>query len=279
MNVLCLFVNYNNSDYSINCVDSLVENKSLINLTIMIIDNNSIEKEKIKLLKWQAVNSSVNVVYLEKNIGYFPALNYGLNQYKKNEYDYVVIGNNDLLFQSNFLSILEQKQYNKDIFVISPNIINKDNNHQNPAVREKYTRLQLFYLEIYHLHYFFALLINIISSAIKFRGSQKSKNGWDKSGYISIGYGACYILTRNYLSKIKEIPSYLFLMNEENALSDIVFRNGGRIYYDKNLVVNHMEHSSILKIPKRKKYYIEQESYRISKKHFNNAELYDHKII
>ena len=71
MNVLCLFVNYNNSDYSMNCVDSLVENKSLINLTIMIIDNNSIEKEKIKLLKWQAVNSSVNVVYLEKKYWIF----------------------------------------------------------------------------------------------------------------------------------------------------------------------------------------------------------------
>ena len=84
----------------------------------MIINNNSIEQERMKLSKWQTINSSVNVVYLEKNIGYFPALHYGLNQYKKNEYDYVIVGNNDLLFQGDFLSILEKKQYNKDVFVI-----------------------------------------------------------------------------------------------------------------------------------------------------------------
>jgi GT2 family glycosyltransferase len=68
-------------------------------------------------------------------------------------------------------------------------------------------------------------------------------------------------------------------MNEENALSNEVFNNGGRIFYDPDLIVHHMENTSIKKILSKNMYNIEQESYRISKKHFNNAFLFDKNII
>lgn len=277
-----ILVNYNNSDYSIDCIKSILR-QGICAVKIYIVDNASVVEEKNKLFSWvtsEKLNQVVELLFLERNIGYFPAINRVyidiFTLLKKN--DLLFIGNNDLILKRDFIEKMITRTFSDDIFVISPDIVNRNNNHQNPAVRKKYSKLQLLYLDIYHCHYVFALLINLCSTIIKFRGSQKSKEGWKESGFISVGYGACYVLTHNYWENIKEIPHYLFLMNEENALSDVVFKNGGRIYYDKDLVVYHMEHSSLLKLPKYNKYRIEQESYRISKKYFCNADLYDKNI-
>jgi GT2 family glycosyltransferase len=253
-----------------------------IELYMVIVDNNSINEEKEKLIKWNDDSGYKNVDYffLEENIGYFPAINYGLlNCNKTDVADYVIIGNNDLIFNGDFLHILSQKKYTNEVFIIAPDIINKGNNHQNPHVAYKYSKLQLIYLELYHFNYCIAHLIDIISSIFHFRGMQKSKDGYEIPQFISIGYGACYILTKQYIKNIKVVPTYLFLMNEENALSDEVFKHGGRIFYDPDLIVYHIENTSVKKILSRNMYKIMQESYKISKKHFNNAFLYDRNIL
>lgn len=283
--IACFFVNYNNSSKSLHCIGSLVKQaESHYEIRVFIIDNNSVEIEKDILKKYSINNSLQNIsfenIFLDKNIGYFPALNYGYLKQKEfvDSCEYVIIGNNDLQFEYDFLADLETRNYKDDVFVVSPDIVNSDNNHQNPAVRYKYSKLQLIYLDLYHSSYLIACLLGFVSLFIKYRGSQKSKAGNTESQYISIGYGACYILTKMYMRKIGYIPDYLFLMNEENSLSDLVFKNNGRIYYDAELVVHHLEHSSIKLSPRLKMYRIEQESYKISKKHFNNKYLFDKKI-
>lgn len=273
-----VIVNYNNSNFSIGCVRSI--EKSFSSFRIHIVDNCSTTKEKDELEKL-GDKEHVKLYLLRDNIGYFPALNYGFQQIKEEltPNDYVIIGNNDLEFAEDFCSKLQGKKYSEDTFVVCPDIINCDDNHQNPAVRIKYSRLQLLYLDLYHFHYAFACIINFVSRFFKFKGSQKSKSGYDEPGYISIGYGACYILTHLYWERINEIPHYLFLMNEENSLSDIVFKHDGRIYYDPDLVVNHMEHSSVSIAPKKTIYKIGQKSYKESKRHFDNSKLYDKELV
>lgn len=249
MELLCLFVNYNNTQYSISCVNSLLNGiAERVSLDIVIIDNNSSEKEKELLRDWGRPQF-VNIYMLDENIGYFPALNRGLSEYgEKKEYQYIIIGNNDLIFDENFVPHLCSQRYNTDVFVIAPNIINADKCHQNPQVRKKYSRLQLIYLDLYHSSYYVAYLLLLFSKYLKFRSSTKNRAGHDKNQYILKGYGACYILTRRYLDVIRGIPDYLFLMNEESALTDVVLKNNGRIYYDKDLIVNHMEHTSVGKL-------------------------------
>ena len=74
---------------------------------------------------------------------------------------------------------------------------------------------------------------------------------------------------------IRGIPDYLFLMNEESALTDVVLKNNGRIYYDKDLIVNHMEHTSVGKLSSKGLYKIAQDSYKKSKRYFSNGDLRD----
>lgn len=280
----CIFVNFNNSLESIKCIESILRSfNDFLYLKIFIVDNNSIDSEKdiLKSYCMQKEEESVEAIFLQENVGYFPAIQYAY----KNKYEfiqkseYVIIGNNDLIFNREFFENLEKKIYTSDIFVVSPNIVNSDNNHQNPQVIDKYTEAQLLFLDLYHSSFLMATFINLISHLIKFRSSQKSKPGYDKSQYISIGYGACYVLTKEYILKVDHIPAYLFLMNEENALTNAVLQANGRIFYDSELIVNHLEHTTINISPKRKIYKIAQNSYKISKKYFNNRYLYDTKIV
>lgn len=280
--IACIFVNYNNSQKSIDCINSILDSKNdFFQKRIIIVDNKSVKEELHKIRDFCFSNDQVELVSLGQNIGYFPALNYALTKTidDLNDYEYIIVGNNDLIFRKDFFKILGEFKADPSMFVIAPNIVNLDNNHQNPQIILRYGKMQLVFLEFYHRSYFFAYLFGLISRVIKFRSSQKSKPGHEASQFISIGYGACYILSKRYIDQIGELPAYLFLMNEENALSDLVFKHGGRIYYDHELIVDHAEHSSVGQAPKFKLYKIAQESYRISKKHFNNRFLYDKVLI
>ena len=280
--IACIFVNYNNSQKSIDCIDSILnQEEGDFEKRIIIVDNKSVESEYEIVEEFCARNEKIELVSLMENIGYFPALNYAITKTIEDldAYEFLIIGNNDLIFREDFFQTLGEFETDSSMFVISPDIVNLDDNHQNPQIIVKYSLPQLVFLELYHFSYFFASLFGVMSRVMRFRSSQKSKPGFEKSQFISIGYGACYVLTKKYIQQIGELPSYLFLMNEENALSDLVFRNNGRIYYYNKLVVNHVEHSSVGQAPKSKLYKIAQKSYKISKKHFNNRLLFDRALI
>ena len=86
--VCVIMVNYNNSQLSIDCYNSLVSQKKDINLTLIVVDNNSSEKEKNILRAFQTKYMDFEVLYLDSNIGYFPGMAKGQEYaYKKGEYE------------------------------------------------------------------------------------------------------------------------------------------------------------------------------------------------
>jgi GT2 family glycosyltransferase len=276
-----ILVNFNNSQKSIDCVNSIINNIK-DNYELYIVDNASVISEKEKLNKWNTENGKIiHLIWLDKNVGYFPAISYVYKNYfhKIKSTDFLIIGNNDLIFENNFFSILSDRIYNNDIYAIAPSVINNNGIKQNPHILRKYTYKQHLFLEFYYFTYYNALFINFISNFFKLRQSQKNKNGCNTSQYISIGYGAVYILNKNFINFVNYIPDYLFLMNEECALSKAIFDNGGRLFYDKELVVYHKEHSSINLVPNKTIYDISKKSYIVSKKYFNNLNIYDKNLI
>lgn len=72
-------VNYNNSQLSCNCCESLLKQQQKANLLIVVVDNNS-KKEEITLLKtYTQDKDNVEAVFLPDNIGYFPQWRKGKN--------------------------------------------------------------------------------------------------------------------------------------------------------------------------------------------------------
>lgn len=211
-----LHVNYNNSQLTINCIESILSLKiDVVNdhLKIIIIDNASRTKEKNILKKWKIDNHryKVEFIFLDSNIGYFRAFNQGLAALRSKEITTVIIGNNDLRFDSMFLDRLKDFKYEKDVFCIAPNIINKEGLHQNPHLLKKFSILRIIYYNLYSIHYYFAVFLTNLSGALKLRTSRKDKEGYMESQYITMGFGACYVLTPFFFQKFEKLDDYTFL--------------------------------------------------------------------
>lgn len=101
--VAIIIVNYNGIEDTIECVKSL--NKiNYDNYKIFVIENGSSKKptkEQIDYLKGQTV-------YIEsaENLGFSGGNNIGIRKAIENEFDYVLLLNNDTTVEPDFLSIL-----------------------------------------------------------------------------------------------------------------------------------------------------------------------------
>lgn len=104
-NIAIVTINYNSSDYTKRCVDSIYENSNdRRDYQIFIIDNNSTEKEYAKL-KRNCRNENVTIIRNSKNSGYAAANMLALNYCQATYYFFL---NNDTQILNDNLSILSE---------------------------------------------------------------------------------------------------------------------------------------------------------------------------
>lgn len=254
-------VNYNNSKLTKSYIESIAL-LNFINCNVVIVDNNS-EKNDVQELEVFCMNyPNLVLIKNENNIGYFPALNKGLDLIKRGTDDYVIIGNNDLTFQSDFLIKLDAISITEDVYIIAPNIISLDNDHQNPHIISKFNFIKKIYRTIYFSNFHIAIILQFIYSKIKYLNGSSDRKFHDKIMPILMGYGACYILTPYFFKHNTNLDAPVFLMGEEGILANQIMRSGGIILYHAELIVNHFDHSSIKKLPNKTLYKYSQISYR-----------------
>jgi GT2 family glycosyltransferase len=254
MKILIITVNYNNSLLTIALSENI--RNTFQNYDFYIVDNNSDEYNKSLLMKIE----NATVIFNNENAGYFQGINIGLNKTDKKKYNYIIICNNDILFNDNFYNVLENVSINNDIFVISPRILDMDGYDQNPMIEHRTSKFKIFFYDIYFKNYYFGQILYMAWKFIKkiFR-ERKTSN---VSRRIFMGYGAIYILTTFFFIKNRILDHPPFLMGEETFLAYQISTTGGVIYYDKDLVVYHKDHSSCSKIPPKKLYDITKQSYK-----------------
>ena len=168
-NLAFIFTNYNNSEFTEEAVKSIYNNniKDEIKFDIIVVDNNSNCDNKNILENLSDFYDKVKIIFLTKNLGYFNGLNEGINQLPKpvKNYDFVVIGNNDLFFKRNFINSV-YKNYNlfKKYPVVSPDIIRLDGFHQNPHVIKPISKFRSFIYELYFLNFYLSKVIIFIAN-------------------------------------------------------------------------------------------------------------------
>lgn len=268
MKVAFICVNYNNSKVTIEYILNVIEIKQNFDVKIIIVDNASHETDILELEKFiiDLNNNDIVLIKSIENLGYFRGLNLGINYIDKVEYDYVVIGNNDLIFESNFINQLSIKNFNNNVFVISPNIIRIDGVHQNPHIVNKFNLIQRLYRKLYFSNYYIGNLIYLFYNRIRSYIVKEDRLDNDKEQIILMGYGACYILTKYFFVNFNELDAPLFLMGEEGVLANQVIGANGITLYCPDLIVNHHDHTSIGKLPSRWLF----ELNRIAYKHFKS---------
>lgn len=267
-------VNYKNAKITREWVESILNCAEFDStfIDIIIIDNNSGEPEILLLKEIKDEYSHIRIIFSEKNVGYFGGLNIGIKHLETlNQYRYVVIGNNDITFAKNFISLLKNEQHEDNVYIIAPSVVTDEGRLQNPHVIHRVSPVEIFKARLYFSNYYIGQISKIAYQPLKALQKILKKNN-NKQQYlerivIKRGIGACYILTNEFLKTCGYLDDRVFLWGEEALMSHQVEINGGVTLYDPAFQVKHHESVSVSLIQKKKRYYMSKKSYSIYKKY------------
>ena len=258
-------VNYNNSYHSINYIESI--NKLITNtgkIEIIIVDNNSDADDYYKLVQTKELVRNVTFIRNETNIGYFKAINVGINSVPDKLDHLFIVGNNDLIFDNNFIVALNNISYDEKTLVLAPNIVTQNGYHQNPHCINRISFLRKIGYRLFYTNYYFGQFIYWIWQKRKLTNQQIDNNDCCQQIFIYMGIGACYVLTEHFFNYFEKLDDRVFLWGEEALLAGQVSGVGGKTLYVPNIVVHHKELSSVSKKAFTREYYkIAQASYKI----------------
>ena len=265
-----VFTNFNNSKVTQQAIDSISLNDNFGDSILVIVDNKS-DTFNVALLKEITKNYiNVKAIYYDKNVGYFQGLNIGIQYLRENmpNVEYMVIGNNDLLFPKNFMNQIYMKHDLMNSYpVISPNIITLDGIHQNPHVISKISKVREIIYDLYFIHYFLAIIIERVAQYTKKITDRKDELQHATGQAIYQGYGACYIIGPLFFKYFDLLWAPTFLMGEELFLSRQLESKNLKVYYEPSIVVNHQCHSTMGKMTSKEKWKIAQKAHKVYRKY------------
>jgi len=116
--VVAVLLNYNQNEYTLKCIDSLIDN-DYENLKIVLIDNGSSQDNVIKLIEKLPKDNKLIFKRIENNIGYAQGTNFGLKEGLKLNPDYYLIMNNDTIIDKSAIKELVKtcKNFNNKAIV------------------------------------------------------------------------------------------------------------------------------------------------------------------
>lgn len=262
MKTAFIVLHYENLEDTKKCVDSLIKCFNDENISIVIVDNGSINEKINTLEKNYKKYKNIYYIYSDENLGFAKGNNLGFAYAKECfKADLIILCNNDLLFeQKEFLNKLYQ-HYNEDNFDIAgPKIISLvDGLNQNP-VPVLYDTDKKLILRI--IKYRILLLMSYIGIDIFFkkRISKKIEEYVPDTNEDYQLFGACLIFSKNYIQHFDGLYSGTFMYNEESILKERAIKYNLQMKYYDDIEVKHKEGASTQKIhgfgvKKRRFYY------------------------
>lgn len=251
MKILFVPINYNAQTTTENYIKNIFSLKGYNpeSVHITVIDNSkNFINEKF---------SNVEVIKTD-NPGYFQGINVALRKDNITEYKYIIVGNNDIAFDHDFISKLKEVDHSNP--VISPRIWCVDGFYQNPHVIKDLSLLRLFYLKVvYSTLLTYVVLPKLVKLIFPISIRKKDEQQYQKQMYISQGHGSCFILTQKYLELFGTLPEQTFLNGEEFFLSHQLNEKNIKILYEPKLGLTHLEHTTT-GVLKRKAMYLHQKN-------------------
>lgn len=245
--------NYNNSHFTERAVETLLAN-AVRPQRIIVVDNASDAEEQKVLRRLAERYSQVEIIFNPENVGYSAGLNVGIRHASAtcSDLDLLVIGNNDLEFPADFSRKLDSRLDElQEHFVVCPNILTIDGVRQNPHAIRPVSRLREVVFDLYYSSYLLGSAINTVARMTFPLTRRRDNDHHDRAGYIYIGLGACYILSRKFMKEICEIPSETFLLYEEFFIAHRLAERGQAFYYEPDIVVVHHDHGSVKSVGSR----------------------------
>ncbi len=270
MHLAFIVTNYNNSKLTLELIESIKGLKTEAICHILVVDNDSRAEEQTYLRGYQGNKENLHFIFSDKNLGYFGGLNLGLKQAYALmiKFDYLIIGNNDLIFPPDFVNqITKVAKKIQDCPVVSPNIVTLDGEHQNPHVISAVSKPREIIYDLYYSSYYLSKLISKIARITKKFTDRADESHHAIAQFISQGYGACYILTDKFVEEFQFLWAPTFMMSEESFLSIQLYKKGYKTYYEPSIIVKHHCHATMGQLKSKFMWQLAKDAHREYRKY------------
>ena len=242
-----IIVNY----YSIPDIQILLDSidsttLSKIDVSVCIVDNTLCEnqKELLQSIVKKYVFIDIDLIFSKKNLGYFGAAHYAIRKEGFiGKYDFIALINPDIKFSN--LDFLSEVQLDRNIGLLSINVVNQDLVPYNPFMKSspKMTYLKLLrFISSYYFLYKTYELLHILKKKIKKIKTTKSQGFFKEDMYAS--HGSVFIFTQEAIRKGFDFayPGFLFL--EELFVAEQMADMGLKTVYIGQISAIHYEHQT-----------------------------------
>lgn len=227
-----VILNYINWNATAACVKSAIKSDS--NIHIYLVDNNSPVKMPgvtRRLLSDCEKKGILTFIKNKKNLGYAAGNNVGIRAALKDNCDYLMIVNSDIIFTKNTVkSLRDYLEKNKTVGIAGPMILDTDGKitknciTRKTGLREKYlvrTRLNRIFKKEYLTYFAF-------------------DKDYRKSFKAYSVHGSCFMVSRECLEKVFPFDENTFLYEEELILGIRMEEAGFEtVYYPKAKVYHY----------------------------------------
>ncbi len=262
-----LILHYMDADLTCKTVESVLNLVDFCDSQIIIVDNASPNGSgKLLKEKYNEIDY-IHMVLSSENVGFSAGNNLGFRYIKDNFLtDFIVVINNDILFpQKNFISKVKELYKEDPFWVAGPDIFQPHKNyHSSPEAdkwrtekeikllvkeieweKEKLKKnfsicgLKLYLKDCYAKSMIVRLIIKLN------RYMQGQKKAYDKRGINVVLQGSCLIFDKRYCEKNEELFLPLtFMYAEEEILTWNCKKNNWEIKYFPEIQVWHENHGS-----------------------------------
>ena len=250
-----VILHYKNLKDTLECIESIKAKITCNDYKIIVVDNNSNDDSTVYLKKVK--DSKVEFIFSDENLGFAKGNNLGCS-YAITKYHpkfLIVINNDTLIIQNDFLERIENKYKKNKFHILGPYIEGKDLKPQNPylnvIVGKNAIIKNLLKIRIYIILEKFNL--NFIRNIFK---KYKKEVDFDfniERNNIAL-MGAALIFSEDYYKKYDEVfYSKTFMYCEEDILYYFVQKDNLISIYDPTIKIFHKEESTTLKLNKSTK--------------------------
>ena len=235
-----VILNWNQPKLTIDTITSLQKiSKDNFSIHIYLVDNNSKDDSLELFQKEYTKDQKITITNSGENLGYSGGNNFGIKLAIKDKCNYVLVINNDLIFDKNFLNKLYSKIKEKnDLAIVGPKIYFAPGYEFH---KDRYTKS-----EIGHIIWSIGGRIdwnNILGSNIGVdefdRGQYDNKK--IKSDFIS---GCCFIVSSKLFKDVGYFDEKYFMYFEDVDLCHRAVKNGYHLVIEPKSYIWHVNSGS-----------------------------------
>lgn len=210
--VAIIIVNWKKYNMTANCIESVIK-CNYPNYEIILVDNES-DASKVSIFKSR---KNVKTILNSKNEGFSKANNQAIEYALKNNFDYILLLNNDTVIKSNLIDILIKTLQAKKVYAVQPLILN----HKRKKIWSGGGKI----------NYFFGT----------FSSSKKLCNSFKLIEWFT---GCCCLFDSKLFIDIGKFDERFFAYYEDVDFSLRMKKNGYKIGFTPQTELIHMESAS-----------------------------------